>query len=68
MATSTFPDGEKYVGEFKDGTRDGQGTLTYADGRKYVGEFKDGNPWNGTEYDQDGNVTATYSEGVRKEN
>jgi len=32
----------KYVGEFKDGLRHGQGTLTLIDGSKYVGEFKDG--------------------------
>ncbi len=32
----------EYEGEFKDGLRDGQGTLTFADGRMYVGEFKDG--------------------------
>ena len=33
---------EKYVGEYKDGKRNGQGTFTYPDGEKYVGEFKDG--------------------------
>ena len=37
----TAPNGNKYVGEFKDGKRNGQGTYTWADGRKYVGEFKD---------------------------
>ena len=31
-----------YVGEFKDGKRNGQGTETYPSGQKYVGEFKDG--------------------------
>ena len=31
----------KYVGEWKDGKRNGQGTFTSADGNKYVGEFKD---------------------------
>ena len=44
--TFTFPDGEKYVGEVKDGKKHGRGTYTYANGDKYVGEFKDGN-WNG---------------------
>jgi len=38
----TYPDGSKYVGEFKDGLANGQGTLTSANGEKYVGEFKDG--------------------------
>ena len=32
----------KYVGEFKDGKPNGQGTLTTPDGRKYVGEWKNG--------------------------
>ena len=65
--TYTFDDGDKYVGEFKDGLPNGQGSYTYPDGAKYVGEWKDDNPWNGTEYDKDGNVTATWSEGVRTE-
>ena len=38
--------GEKYVGEYKDGKKHGQGTYTYGKGKwegdKYVGEFKDG--------------------------
>jgi len=38
----TYPNGEKYVGEFKDGKRNGQGTYTFPDSSKYVGEFKDG--------------------------
>ena len=33
---------EKYVGEYKDGKRNGQGTITWSDGKNYVGEFKDG--------------------------
>jgi len=38
----TFPNGDKYVGEWKDGEYHGQGTFTYPDGSKYVGEFKYG--------------------------
>ena len=34
--------GEKYEGEFKNGTRQGQGTFTLVDGSKYVGEFRGG--------------------------
>ena len=64
QGTYTYLDGNKYVGEWKDGNFHGQGTETYPDGRKYVGEFKDGNPWKGTEYDKDGTVITTYSEGV----
>jgi hypothetical protein len=39
--TYTWASGSKYVGEWKDVTRNGQGTNTWADGRKYVGEYKD---------------------------
>ena len=39
----TWPSGNKYVGEWKDGKRNGQGTYTWPDGQRYVGEFKDGN-------------------------
>src|SRR5258706_366217 len=38
----TFPNGGKYVGEFKDGKYNGESTFTFSDGQKYVGEFKDG--------------------------
>ena len=48
----TYPNGAKYVGEFKNGKRHGQGILTYSDGAKYVGEFKNGK--------QHGHGTYTY--------
>ena len=38
----TFPDGEKYVGEFKDETYHGKGTYTYPDGSKDEGIWKNG--------------------------
>jgi len=41
FGTYTWPDGGKYVGEWKDGTANGQGTFTFPDGEKYVGEWKD---------------------------
>ena len=31
-----------YVGKFRDGLLNGQGTFTWSNGNKYVGEFKDG--------------------------
>jgi hypothetical protein len=31
-----------YVGEFRNGAPNGQGTFAYADGGKYVGELRDG--------------------------
>jgi len=41
----------------------GQGTFTRADGEKYVGEYKADSPWEGTLYDEDGNVFATVAQG-----
>ena len=38
----TYPNGNKYVGEFQDDKRHGQGTATFPSGDKHVGEFKDG--------------------------
>ena len=44
IGTITYPNGEKWEGEFIDGKPyNGQGTYTFPDGEKYVGELKDGN-------------------------
>lgn len=57
QGTFLWPDGEKYVGEFRDDKRSGQGAFTWATGEKYVGEFKD-NKRNGkgTRYSASGTV------------
>ena len=41
QGTYTWADGEKYVGQYKDGKANGQGTYTFPSGQKYVGQFKD---------------------------
>ena len=38
----TFPNGERYVGEYKDDGAHGWGIHTWPNGRKYVGEWKNG--------------------------
>ena len=43
FGTFTSTNGNKYVGEYKDDKRHGQGTATFANGNKYVGEWRDGN-------------------------
>ena len=40
--TRKYPDGAKYIRQFKDDNRHGKGTLTFADGRKLIGEWKEG--------------------------
>ena len=66
QGTYTSSDGDKYVGEFKDGKQHGQGTLTTTDGQKYVGGWKNGEKWNGTQYDKDVNINKKYVNGVRQ--
>jgi len=41
VGTYTHANGERYVGEFKDGKYNGKGTYTHPNGDKTVGEFKD---------------------------
>ena len=58
FGTFTFANGDKYVGEYRDGKKHGQGTLTYSApnkgaGYKYVGEYRDGK--------MNGQGTGTYS-------
>ena len=38
---SNWASGENYVGQYKDGKRNGKGTFTDANGGKYVGQYKD---------------------------
>lgn len=52
--TFEFTNGDKYVGEFKDGKIDGQGTLYIKIGYEYVGEWKDG------KWDGQGTLTKYY--------
>ena len=66
QGTHTWVDGRKYVGEWQNGRYHGHGTKTYPSGTEYIGEWKKGSKWEGTQYDEDGDVFGTYSEGVWK--
>jgi S1-C subfamily serine protease len=59
FGTYTFPSGNKYVGEFKNGKRNGQGTFTFTTGNKYVGEFKNDK--------RNGQGTFTFASGTVQE-
>ncbi|HOY32161.1 MAG TPA: hypothetical protein PKW80_09805 [Bacteroidales bacterium] len=41
FGTLTYPTGERYVGNFKKGLKNGNGYIKYPDGREYYGDFKD---------------------------
>ena len=53
--TSSYADGAKYVGEFKNYKPDGYGTFIWTNGEKYFGEWKEGKSHgNGTKIWKDG--------------
>ena len=64
LGTLTGANGDKYVGNLKDSKPHGRGTYRWANGNKYVGEYTDGNAWQGTKYDGNGKVIATWIGGV----
>ena len=41
IGVMTFPDGEKYIGGFRNGNRHGRGTNTFASGEQYDGDYVD---------------------------
>ena len=41
QGTYTWPDGEKYVGEWFANEKHGQGAYSFANGNEYVGEWND---------------------------
>ena len=57
FGTASFANGDKYVGEFKNGAFNGQGAFTYANGQKLVGWFEGGR--------LNGDGTATLANGNR---
>ena len=70
QGTRTFTNGDKYVGEWKNGKENGNGKRnspdgsTFSAGRKYEGEWKDGKPWNGILSDKKGNILYKIVNGI----
>ena len=56
----------EYQGQVKDGKPDGLGVLISTNGWKYLGSWKNGEIWNGTEYDNYGNIIYRWVEGKRR--
>ena len=64
QGTMTTPDGESYVGEFKDGMICGRGTFTLQLGHKHVGEFENNKFTRGTIIQPDGTSSPSSSSPV----
>ena len=56
----------KYQGQVKDWKPNGLGVLISTNGWKYFGSWNNGQIWNGTEYDNYGNIIYTWVNGKRK--
>jgi hypothetical protein len=56
----------EYQGQVKDGKPNGLGVLISTNGWKYLGSWKNGEMWNGTEYDNYGNIIYMWVEGKRR--
>ena len=62
---TTYANGDRYVGEYKDNKYNGQGTLTFADGRVWLGEWSEAKVHGRfIKYNAEGNIESS---GVFKE-
>ncbi len=61
FGTYQFPSGNKYVGHFKDRSREGDGTFYFANGEQFTGTFQNNNYSNGTyTFSTGATYTGTY--------
>jgi hypothetical protein len=57
-----------YVGQYKAGLREGQGTWTLYDGSKFVGIWKNNRKWEGKSFDEEGKEIGKYLNGELEDN
>ena len=55
-----------YQGQVEEGKPHGLGVLISTNGWRFFGSWKNGKIWEGTEYDNYGNITYMWIEGKRK--
>ena len=63
LGIMTFPDGKKYLGQWKDGKKHGNGTFTNPNGIKFVGEWQNGKMWNVIKYNAEGRFVGEILDG-----
>ena len=59
----THTNGTTYVGYYRDGLREGQGTWTLYDEINFVGIWKDNRRWKGKSFDEEGKEIGEYVNG-----
>ena len=63
FGTYTHRNGSNYVGQYKHGLRESQGTQTLSDGKKFFVIWKDNRRWNGKTFDKEGKEVGEYVDG-----
>ncbi len=67
FGTFIYAIGEKYVGEFRNHKRHGQGAFTFANGNKYVGEWRDDKYYEGKFiYANDDKYVGEFRDNMRR--
>ena len=66
FGTYTHRNSSNYVGQYKHGLRESQGTWTLFDGNKFVGIWKDNIRWNGKTFDEEGKEVGEFVDGEEK--
>jgi hypothetical protein len=65
--TFIYASGDKYIGDYQDNKRYGQGVFYYKSGNRFEGEFQNGQKYYGSFYYKDGKVYVGYFKDDKKE-